>query len=92
MNARSLKFAIQLKVTVSGRPYSEWVVGVTDDPARRRRQHRKKGHDVSLWQEWDADTEKAARDTEIYFQDKGMKGGPGGQGNADSVVENVLVT
>lgn len=39
----------------------------------------------SVWHQWNANTETAARNVERYFLDKGMKGGGGGSGSADYV-------
>lgn len=61
--------------------YSVWTIGVTDDPARRRREH----DNPKVWHDWDADTEQAARNVEAYFIAKGMKGDTGGGGTADYV-------
>ena len=53
----------------------------TDDPDKRKKEHGNPKH----WHQWDADTEKEARNVESYFIDKGMKGGTGGLGSADYV-------
>ncbi len=60
---------------------SNWTIGVTDDPVRRKSEH---GNPAG-WHHWDADTEQAARNVESYFLGKGMKGGGGGLGRADYV-------
>lgn len=60
---------------------SNWTIGVTDNPTRRKAEHG----NPSNWHQWDADTETAARNVESYFKAKGMKGGPGGLGRADYV-------
>ncbi len=60
---------------------SNWTIGVTDDPSRRRSEH----NNPPGWRHWDADTEQAARNVESYFIDKGMKGSAGGLGRADYV-------
>ena len=73
----SIKAAIEKIVT----SYGLWTIGVTDDPARRKSEHR----NPSFWHQWDADTEQAARNLEKHFLDKGMKGGGGGPGRADYV-------
>ena len=73
----AIKAAIESLVSV----YSNWTIGVTDDPARRRREHG----NPTPWHDWDADTETAARNVEAYFLAKGMKGGTGGPGRADCV-------
>ncbi len=69
--------AIEAKVT----SYGMWTIGVTDNPDRRRREHG----NPSVWYQWDADSQQAARNVEAYFLDKGMKGGTGGVGRADYV-------
>jgi len=66
----AIKAAIEAKVT----HYSAWTIGVTDDPARRRREH----DNPKVWYDWDADTEQVARNVEAYFVGKGMKGDTGG--------------
>jgi len=73
----TIKSAIEAKVTT----YSAWTIGVTDDPARRRREHG----NPSDWYQWDADSEQVARNVEAYFVEKGMKGDTGGGGGADYV-------
>ena len=60
---------------------SNWTIGVTDNPSRRRSEHS----DPPGWRHWDADTEQAARNVESYFIGKGMKGSGGGPGRADYV-------
>ena len=72
-----IKSAIERLVTT----YSYWTIGVTDDLARRKREHGNPEH----WHQWDADTEQAARNVEAHFISKGMKGGSGGLGRADYV-------
>lgn len=71
-------YAIVRRVNVG---YSTWTMGVTDQPTTRKSQH---GDPIS-WHQWNADTEKTARDVESHFIDLGMKGGEGGRGNADYV-------
>ena len=73
----AIKAAIEI-IIVS---YSNWTIGVTDNPVRRKSEHG----DPTHWHQWDADTETAARNVEKYFLDKGMKGGGGGLGRADFV-------
>lgn len=73
----AIKSAIEAKVT----HFSAWIIGVTDDPERRRREHG----NPSVWYHWDADSEQVARNVEDYFLDEGMKGAPGGGGRADYV-------
>ena len=61
--------------------YSNWTIGVTDNPSRRKTEHS----NPTAWRHWDADTEQAARNVESYFLAKGMKGSGGGLGRADYV-------
>jgi len=74
----TIKTAIE---RIAGGGYSAWTIGVTDNSARRRIEH---GNPIA-WLQWNADTETVARDVEIYFLNKGMKGAPGGAGRADYV-------
>ena len=75
---------IEAIVKRAGVSYSSWTIGVTDDTVRRKDEHSK-DHKVTSWRDWNADSEKDAREIEEYFKDKGMKGGLGGPGSADYV-------
>ena len=77
--------AIDSLVANRSSPYGTWTIGVTDDPDRRRSEHKNRGEDMQWWHRWDADTEMDARAVEQHFLSKGMQGGPGGQGQADYV-------
>ena len=79
----AIKAAIERKV--GGTLYSIWTIGVTDDPARRKREHTNDGKNTNYWSHWDADSETIARNVERYFLGRGMKGGGGGGGQADYV-------
>ena len=72
MNESEIKAAIE-RVRGNTR-YSSWTIGITDDPARRRREH----NNPKDWHDWGADTEAIARKVEKHFLDKGMKGDTGG--------------
>lgn len=85
MDANTIAGHIESLVQHRGRPYGQWIVGVTDDPARRRGEYKSAGHDTSWWKEWNADSEQAARSVEQHFLNKGMRGGAGGSGSADYV-------
>ena len=61
--------------------YPAWTIGITDLPTRRRMEHGNPGS----WLQWDADTERIARNVEALFIARGMKGGTGGAGRADYV-------
>jgi len=54
---------------IVGDIYSEWEIGVTDDPTNRKAQL---GNPLS-WIHWKADSEQAARNIKLYFLQKGMK-------------------
>ena len=58
----------QIERIVSGR-YSEWGIGVTDDPTNRKAQL---GNPLS-WIQWNADSGDAARNIKRYFLQKGFK-------------------
>ena len=58
--------------------YASWTIGITNDPKRRKEEHKNDGKSVGLWKDWKANSEQIARNVEKYFQDKGMKGGGGG--------------
>ena len=73
----TIKAAIEAIVVT----HSLWTIGVTDKPATRRIAHG----NPSIWHQWDADTEQAARNVEAFFIAKGMQGGTGGGGSADYV-------
>lgn len=72
MSESAIKSAIE-RVRGSTR-YSSWTIGITDDPDRRRNEHG----NPRPWHEWEAHSEKIARNVEAYFLDKGMKGAGGG--------------
>jgi len=76
MDRIELMKAIEAKRGTSA--YSAWVIGVTDDPNRRRKEHEDEGRDTRYWTHWKADAETIARVVEMYFLEKGMKGGSGG--------------
>jgi hypothetical protein len=58
-----------------------WIIGITNDPERRKSEHQADGKHVNFWKHWRADSESIARDVEKHFLDKGMKGGGGGGDN-----------
>ena len=65
--------------------YSDWTIGVSDDPVMRRAEHELDGEDTPRWRQWEADTESEARNVEALFIGQGMKGGVGGRGRANFV-------
>lgn len=85
MNAQEITGKIDKLVNDRGGPYKKWTVGVTDNPAQRRRQHERDDEGVLWWHTWNASTEQAARNVEKHFLNNGMQGGAGGLGSADHV-------
>ncbi len=75
MNAREIVYEIDSTVRASHSDYSDWRIGVTDDPLGRRKRHQDEGRYTRLWKQWEADGETDARSVEAYFVDKGMKSG-----------------
>jgi hypothetical protein len=61
-----------------GSDYNLWIIGITNDPEKRKFKHQADGKNVSFWKHWRADSESIARDVEKYFLVNGMKGGGGG--------------
>ena len=76
---------IEKLVAHRGQPYGSWVIGVTDNPARRKSEHEQADSNTSWWHDWNPGTEQSARDVERHFLNKGMQGGTGGSGRADYV-------
>lgn len=72
-----IKAAIEMTVS----EYSLWNIGVTDNPLRRKREHR----NPNAWYDWHAETEEEARNVEAYFVDKGMQRATGEGGSAHHV-------
>lgn len=86
MNFDQIVDEINEVVASSGRPYTSWVIGVTDDPARRKKEHQRDRRDPLQWYQWNAENEDVARGVEMYFiVSKEMQGGFGGSGSADYV-------
>lgn len=79
MNEDQLKSAIERKKGSTS--YSIWTIGITNDPERRKNEHKNEGKDVRYWSHWTADSESIARKVEQHFLGKGMKGGGGGGEN-----------
>jgi len=61
--------------------HSIWTVGVTDNPAELKQEHKNPRH----WRQLDAGTEEVAKKIEQHFLDKGCKNGSGGGENANYV-------
>ena len=75
MKELEIKNAIEKRVkSTKSKKYSIWTIGITDDPDRRKAEHK----NPTYWMQWRADTDTMARNVEKYFKDKGMKGDVGG--------------
>ena len=83
LNKASIKQAIEKKVASN---YSVWQVGITNNSATRKQQHEDDGKSVKSWTQWEADSLSDARDIESHFLGKGMKGGGGGDLDANKTV------
>ncbi len=68
-------YEIDSTVRASHSAYSDWRIGIADDPLDRRKRHQDEGRDTRLWKQWEAESEADARSVEAYFVDKGMKSG-----------------
>ena len=88
MNKISIKQAITDRVESSKtEDYSIWRIGLTHDPNERKQQHEDDGKSTKYWKQWTADSLSDAEDIETYFiNDKGMKGGTGGNLSANKTV------
>lgn len=85
LNPREIVYAIDYTVRESHSTYSDWRIGITDDPSGRRKRHQDEGRDTQLWKQWEADSETDAKSVEAYFIGKGMKGGVDGNTNGNFV-------
>ena len=65
---------------VSGN-YTRWVIGITDDPDRRKEEHK----NPAIWFQWQANSELDARYVDVYFRSRGMWGFPDGGDNPTDV-------
>lgn len=88
MNKMSITAAITKRVEESKEAiYSVWRIGLTHDPDERKQQHENDGKATTHWNQWIADSLSDAEDIESYFiNDKGMKGGTGGNLSAGTKV------
>jgi len=85
LNAREIVYVIDYTVRESRSTYSDWRIGITDDPLGKNKQHQDEGRDTRLWKQWEADSETDAKSVEAYFIGKGMKGGDEGDTNGNFV-------
>lgn len=60
------------------RYYSDFYIGITNDPERRLFDEHKVKKDGMWWIYSKADNIETAREVEKYYLDKGMRGGDGG--------------
>jgi hypothetical protein len=88
MDKESIKQAIIDRVESSKTvDYSVWTIGLTHDPAERKKQHQDDGKSTEYWEQWTADSLSDAEEIESYFiNTKGMKGGTGGNLSARKTV------
>lgn len=88
MDKKSLKQAIATRVDDSKTvKYSSWTIGLTHDASARKQQHKDDGKETKYWKQWTADSLSDAEDIESHFiNDKGMKGGTGGNLSASKTV------
>ena len=88
MDKKSIKQAIINRVEASRTvDYSAWTIGLTRDPKERKQQHENDGKSTEHWKQWVADSLSDAEDIESYFiNDKGMKGGTGGNLSTNKTV------
>lgn len=67
--------------------YSTWRIGLTHDPDDRKQQHENEGRSTEYWRQWRAGSLSDAEQIESYFiNEKGMKGGTGGDLDARKTV------
>jgi hypothetical protein len=78
LNARQIADQIEFYVRSVLMGYSNWTIGITDDPRRRMNEHQRVGRDVRRWRYWQTASEEDARAVESYFIKLGMDGGVGG--------------
>lgn len=88
MDKKSIKQAIVDRVDSSKVvEYADWTIGLTHDPANRKQEHQADGKSIDYWKQWVADSLADAQEIETYFiNDKGMKGGTGGDLSARKMV------
>lgn len=59
--------------------FSNWQIGLTHDPNKRKEEHEKDNKNIKYWEQWIANSLSDAEQIESYFiNDKNMKGGTGG--------------
>ncbi len=67
--------------------YSTWRIGLTHDTDDRKQQHENERLNTEYWKQWQADSLSDAEQIESYFiNEKGMKGGTGGDLDARKTV------
>lgn len=88
MDKKSINQAIINRVGSSKSvDYSAWTIGLTHDTEERKQQHEDDGKSIKYWIQWIADSLSDAEDIESHFiNEKGMKGGTGGNLSAHKTV------
>jgi hypothetical protein len=88
MSKQDIINTINAKVSSLGGGFSAWRIGLTHEPTERKTHWRDtEDENVSCWALWQADSLSDAQDIESYFiNEKGMKGGTGGDLSASKPV------
>jgi len=82
MEKETIIAAIESKVET----YALYRIGLTHDPAKRKKEWEEEGKSVKYWAQWKADSLSDAQAIEALFIEKGMKGGAGGDLSAQKTV------
>ena len=75
-----------LKRAIGGRSGPLYTIGITNDPARRKKEHEQDGENTKYWHHWEADSKSVAEAVENHFIGKKMKGGTGGNTDGSKTV------
>jgi hypothetical protein len=85
-NANGIATAIEAKVKSYTFGYSAWRVGLTRDWPKRKKDWGDAGELMGLWSCWQADSLTDAQAIERHFINKGMRGGTGGNLEANKAI------
>lgn len=81
------KASIISAIEGKGLTYKYWRVGLTHDPAERKKYWTEtEKQSTTAWSHWATDSLSDAQAIEAHFIDKGMKGGTGGDLSAQKTV------
>ena len=85
MKKSDIKAEIASKV--GNQSYDIWRIGLTHDLEERKKYWTETvKQNTKYWSQWEADSLSDAQDIELYFTDKGLKGGTGGDLSPDKTV------